>query len=95
MENNSRLHVFIYGHVHGVGFRYYVLQRATQLNIQGFVRNRIDGSVEVMAEGNKSNLVELLGTLRQGPQLSYITQVKHSWLESKDKYSGFKILVTI
>ena len=95
MEKYSRLHVFIYGHVHGVGFRYYVFQRATQLNIHGVVRNRLDGSVEVIAEGNKSNLVAFLGYLKKGPQLSYITQVKHSWLECEDEFSVFKIASTI
>lgn len=40
---------FIFGRVQGVGFRFFTLQQAGKLGLKGIVRNRIDGSVEVIA----------------------------------------------
>lgn len=94
MEDKVRLHAVIHGHVHGVGFRYFVLQKATQLNINGWVRNKIDGCVEVLAEGSKESLINLLQSLHEGPQLSYITQVNHTWMVYKNEFVGFKITST-
>jgi len=89
---NSRLNVIIHGHVHGVGFRYFVLKNAVNLGLKGWVKNNIDGSVEVLAEGSKNKLLMLLNYLKIGPQLSYITKVEHNWSEYKDEFSQFNIV---
>jgi acylphosphatase len=47
---DGRLHARVIGRVQGVGFRYYVLNAAIELGLTGWVRNRRDGSVEVVAE---------------------------------------------
>ena len=55
-----RAHVFYSGTVQGVGFRYTVQRFAAQLNITGWVKNLPDGRVEILAEGPKDRIEELL-----------------------------------
>ncbi len=54
--NIPRLHAIVEGHVHGVGFRAFVIRRASSLGVTGWVRNRWDGTVEVVAEGERPDL---------------------------------------
>lgn len=63
----SRLHVRVVGHVQGVGFRWFVRERARRLGLAGWVRNRDDGSVEVLATGDSDQLELLRTALRRGP----------------------------
>jgi acylphosphatase len=67
-ETLLRLHAFVEGIVQGVGFRYYVQDQAARLGLKGWVRNRWDGSVEVLAEGSRDNLDHLLNALYRGPR---------------------------
>ena len=57
---NKRLSVIFSGRVQGVGFRYEVCHVAAPLEVTGFVRNLWDGTVELVAEGNEGELVDLL-----------------------------------
>jgi acylphosphatase len=63
----SQLHVRVTGVVQGVGFRWFVRERARRLGLSGWVRNLPDGSVEVAAEGEAGQLVLLRAELRRGP----------------------------
>ena len=63
----SDLHVRITGVVQGVGFRWFVRERARRLGLSGWVRNLADGSVEVAASGDSRQLELLRGELRRGP----------------------------
>lgn len=63
----SRLHVRISGIVQGVGFRWFVRERARRLGLAGWVKNLPDGSVEVAAEGEQGQLDLLRGELTKGP----------------------------
>ncbi len=65
----------IRGRVQGVGFRYFVLKKAREMEISGFVKNRTDGSVFVSAEGNRSDLDTLVDSLRTGPHLARVDEV--------------------
>ena len=60
-------HVFVRGHVQGVAFRWSARDRARELGLGGWVRNRPDGSVEVWAEGTPDKAAELLIWLEGGP----------------------------
>ena len=62
-----RCHVVVRGRVQGVGFRWFVRERARSLGLAGCVSNRPDGSVEVEAEGDPAGIDSLLGSLRVGP----------------------------
>ena len=63
----SDLHVRVTGLVQGVGFRWFVRERARRLGLSGWVRNLSDGSVEVAAAGDAHQLELLRGELRRGP----------------------------
>ena len=69
----------IHGDVQGVGFRYFVMRTARQLGLHGWVRNRADGSVEMVAEGPRADLEKLLQGARQGPRSAEVTDVDSEW----------------
>ena len=64
----STLHVRVRGVVQGVGFRWFVRERARRLGLAGWVRNLPDGSVEVVASGDPAQLDLLRDELRRGPR---------------------------
>ena len=64
------------GRVQGVGFRWFVLREASELRLDGFVRNQPDGSVEVLARGSVEAVVVLESRLAQGPSTAYVENVE-------------------
>jgi acylphosphatase len=83
--------VRVEGRVQGVGFRYYILSKAKQHHIGGWVRNLPNGAVEIQAVGNEQNMNVFLDYCRIGPPLARVDKVAWSEMnlfEAKD----FKIL---
>ena len=70
------LYVAVRGRVQGVGFRWFVRERARALGLTGWVRNRQDGTVEVLAEGTDAALRELRTLLRAGPSGARVSEVE-------------------
>ena len=64
------------GRVQGVGFRWLVLREASELQLEGFVRNLPDGSVEVLARGPDHAVGRLEGHLARGPNSAIIESVE-------------------
>src|SRR5512133_1903541 len=93
--NPSRLHAVVEGHVQGVGFRYFVLAKAQQLNLTGWVRNTAGGDVEVLAEGSREDLDTLMESLRQGPRSSFVTKVRENWEPSRGEFRLFDVRSTV
>jgi len=62
-----RVHVVVRGRVQRVGFRWFVKEVATGLDLAGWVKNRADGGVEVVAEGSDAAVRSLMQQLREGP----------------------------
>jgi acylphosphatase len=89
--NPASLHALVEGHVQGVGFRYFVLARAQQLNLTGWVRNTPEGDVEVMAEGDRSELDDLLESLRKGPRSSFVSNVRENWEPPRGEFRLFDV----
>ncbi len=87
----SRLHAKVHGRVQGVSFRYYTQRCATDLGLTGFVRNRWDGSVEVVAEGRQARLDELLSFLRAGPRGAFVTEVDVEWSVAVGEFRRFEV----
>jgi acylphosphatase len=78
--------------VQGVGFRFYVRRTARELGITGYVRNTPDGrAVEVMAEGQRENLDQMVKLLQIGPRLSKVVKIEVEWLEHQNAFSNFDI----
>ncbi|HTR78950.1 MAG TPA: acylphosphatase [Gemmatimonadaceae bacterium] len=61
------LHAVVRGQVQGVGFRWFVREYARERGLAGWVRNRSDGSVEVLASGEQTELQAFADALEQGP----------------------------
>jgi len=93
-KQHSRIHVVIRGRVQGVGFRYFVQKSAKRLSLTGWVRNRLDQSVEVVAEGSQYNLEEFLKELRQGPVSSEVTDINTDWVNYSGEFNKFRIRMT-
>jgi acylphosphatase len=91
----SRLHAIVDGRVQGVSFRYFVGEQAHYLGVFGWVRNRLDGSVEVMVEGPQAQLELLLQALHQGPPMAHVDQVQVEWLEATGEFSSFWVRSTL
>ena len=90
-ESLSRLRVHLEGRVQGVGFRFFVQHTASALGLTGWVRNRWDGSVEVLAEGPRPSLDRLLAALRQGPRGAMVTDCQVSWEEGSGEFAYFSV----
>ncbi|MBQ4819681.1 acylphosphatase [Aquimarina sp. MMG016] len=79
------------GKVQGVWYRQSTLQKATELNLKGFVKNVPDGSVYIEAEGTEDQLQNLLDWCKEGPQFAMVQDV--SFKEDKIKsFTDFEIL---
>lgn len=81
---------FIFGRVQGVGFRFFTLQQAGKLGLKGTVSNRIDGSVEVIAQGTEEQISLMRAWLLDGPKTATVERVvENNYFEDKvfDKFS--------
>lgn len=88
----AALRAVVRGRVQGIGFRDYVLTRARFLGLAGYVRNLPDGrSVEVVAEGPRSDLEQLLEYLHQGPRMSRVDAVDVEWGEPSGGHRHFGV----
>ena len=89
---NERLHAEVRGRVQGVGFRWFVQAAAQRRGLIGWTRNLADGrTVELVAEGPKPALKELLAELRRGPSGSRVEAVRASWAPATGAFTGFDI----
>jgi acylphosphatase len=91
MAEQASLKAIIHGRVHGVFFRAFAARQATRIGLTGYVRNLPDGTVEVQAEGERSQLEELIGHLEIGPPAAKVDKVVTSWSKYTGKYSGFNV----
>jgi acylphosphatase len=87
----AALHIIVRGMVQGVGFRYYVLRVALRLGVFGWVRNLYSGEVEIVAEGDRSLLEELIKDLKVGPRLAHVKDLVIEWQNYSGTYSTFEI----
>jgi acylphosphatase len=87
----KRLEATVHGMVQGVGYRWYARQMARRLNLSGYVRNRYDRSVEVIAEGEERSLREFLADLERGPSAAVVERVDARWLPADSSFHGFEV----
>jgi acylphosphatase len=91
-DERQALRALVRGRVQGVGFRFYVRDRAAALGLSGYARNLSNGaSLEVVAEGALPALEALLAALRRGPPLAHVERVDVSWAAATGEYEGFAI----
>ena len=90
-DPRASLEAVVRGRVQGVGFRYFVLDRAVQLGLVGWVANEPDGSVRCFAEGPRADLEILLGELGQGPLGGRVDDVQANWGPPGGRFDQFTV----
>jgi acylphosphatase len=78
---------FVSGSVQGVGFRFYAQRAAEKLHLSGYVRNLLDGRVEVYALGAPEQLARMRAALERGPRFSSVTQVSEEPAQVDPEYA--------
>ena len=92
MSDYKRLEARIHGVVQGVWFRASTRDQANRLGgLTGWVRNRVDGSVELVAEGPEETLQRLLAWCRQGPPGASVDEIQTTWSEPRGEFSQFRV----
>ena len=91
MGNPVRAHAIISGRVQGVCFRMETCRAVEHLKITGWVRNKRDGSVEAIFEGEEADIKAALAWCRQGPPISRVDDVKVSWEAYTGEFQGFNV----
>lgn len=84
-------HFIISGHVQGVGYRYSSCHYAQSLALLGWVKNRADGRVEMVAEGDNISLEQLLIWLKKGPRFANVDKVEVQQLPTTGEFTEFNI----
>lgn len=87
----KQLHGIIRGEVQGVSFRDFTRSAARAALLTGFVRNLSDGAVEVVAEGEESDLRAFLLHLKEKHPFAKVERIDEVWREPTGEFSGFHI----
>ena len=87
----QRVHVIVRGRVQGVYFRASTRDRARRLGLSGWVRNCSDGSVELLVEGEKATLEQLVTWCHRGPPGAVVTDLNVEWQEATEEFVGFEV----
>lgn len=87
----KQLHLVVRGRVQGVYFRASAQREARRLGVCGWVRNRADGSVEILAEGEEIAVRELHGWAQKGPGAARVDRVDTRWRSYTGDHFEFRI----
>ncbi len=75
-----------------MGFRYFIVDVARRLGLHGWVRNRPDGTVELVAEGERAELERLLEEAREGPRHARVGEVDVEWQPASGGLAPFDLV---
>ncbi|MGE0631214.1 MAG: acylphosphatase [Pseudobdellovibrionaceae bacterium] len=87
----KRFQILVSGNVQGVGFRRYALRKAIEIHILGWVRNLVDGRVEVMAQGQVDDLQKFVNELSKGPIAGCVQNVETRDRGAPGRYGTFEV----
>lgn len=88
---NRQLSVIVKGKVQGVWYRAWTQETARELGLTGWVRNKADGSVAALAQGDEETLNEFLDRLHDGPPLARVTTVDTAWSDPEEEFTAFDL----
>ena len=92
MGQTKTLYILIKGSVQGVGFRFFLIQKAQQLGITGYARNLSNGNLEVIAQSKSGeSLNNFIEQCKRGPLLAKIESVDVRTIETQQNYDFFDI----
>ena len=87
----ERVEITVHGRVQGVAFRWCTQKKALSLGLKGWVRNRSDGSVHVLAEGPRKDLETFCDWTRCGPDHARVERQEVAWSDAGGKFADFLI----
>jgi len=88
---NVRARVIIEGRVQGVFFRHHTQEMAYRLNVNGWVKNRRDGSVEALFEGDQRQVDHIIQWCHRGPPEARVMSVHTSWENYTGEFGDFSV----
>ena len=88
----KQVRLFVRGRVQGVFFRASAQREARRLGLTGWVKNRPDGAVEILAEGEEEALKDLIGWANRGPTAARVEHVDVRWRGFAGDFSDFRIV---
>ena len=89
--DKKRVYILIEGRVQGIFFRLTACDMAISLGIKGWVRNRWDGKVELIAEGKESAINKMIKWCYEGPPGAMVTNVEIEMQPFKGEFNNFSI----
>ena len=90
--SRERLHILYSGRVQGVGFRYTTKSVACGFEVTGTVRNLADGRVELVAEGDRTELEAFRRAIQDSEVGRFVRQETADWSDAKNEFRGFEII---
>lgn len=91
MSELKRAKIIVSGLVQGVGYRYFVMRHADNLNLKGYTQNLFTGEVLTEVEGEFGFINELIKQLKIGPMKSHIANCFVEWSENKNEFTIFEV----
>ncbi len=88
----KQLQLTVRGRVQGVYFRASAQREARRLGLSGWVRNRSDGSMEILAEGEELSIRELHSWAQKGPSAARVDKVDSRWRGYTGEFAEFRIV---
>ena len=86
-----RLEMTVHGRVQGVAFRWYTESQARSLGLTGWVRNHPDATVQIVAEGSRTDLETFCDWAARGPDHARVDHMEIAWSEAAGKFDDFLI----
>lgn len=83
--------IIVQGLVQGVGYRFFVILKAKEYGLKGYVKNLANGNVLVVAEGNKGILNDFIRELKIGPSAANVTGIDVKWFEEDQEFENFSV----
>jgi acylphosphatase len=90
-KNFHRAEIVARGRVQGVGFRYFVLRKAQDLGVMGYVKNLPSGEVLTVVEGDKTMIEELFNEIQIGHSYAHVSKCTIVWHEYKNEFKNFEV----
>lgn len=91
MSDLRRSKIIVTGLVQGVGYRYFVMRHADNLNLKGYTQNLFTGEVLTEVEGEFGLINELIKQLKIGPSKSHVVNCTVKWSEHKNEFTRFEV----
>jgi acylphosphatase len=88
----KRVTCIISGDVVGVGYRAWALRQAQSLRLTGWVKNREDDAVEIVAEGNEQELKQLIHMCKHGPDVAWVSGADITWTRATREFIDFAVV---